>query len=182
MRQTLFLLLGYPGSGKSTFSKQLSTVRDIIRVNSDELRRYMYDDIEAIRNTKNNPAVFGALDYVTEQLLSAGKSVLYDANNNRRRDRIASQKLAAKYDADIIIIWVKTPLETAKQREGERALEKNYVRIPAERYKQLIERLQEPEASERVIVIDGLLPFAEQLQSFDAQLANITLGGRTSQQ
>ena len=172
MKLTLFLLLGYPGSGKSTFSKQLAEARGMVRVNSDELRRYMFKNVEAIRNPANNPAVFGALDYATEQLLAIGRSVIYDANYNRRSDRKDSEKLAAKHSADTVILWVKTPVETARKREAERVLEDaDILRIPPERYEQLINALQEPRPTEKVIVVYGLAPFEEQLRSFDEQLA-----------
>lgn len=168
---TLFLLLGYPGSGKSTFGKQVSTARGIVRFSSDGLRDYMYGHSAAAHNPRNNPAVFGALDYVAAQLLAAGQSVLYDANNNRRRDRTRRQKRAAEYGARVVVLWVQTPLKVAKEREAERARDPNHLPIPPERYDRLASALQEPGSHEAVIAVDGLAPFSEQLRSFDEQLA-----------
>lgn len=171
MKPTLFLLLGYPGSGKSTFGKQLSVARGIVRFSSDDIRDYMYGHSAAAHNPKNNPAVFGTIDYMAVQLLVSGQSVLYDANNNRRRDRTRRQKLAAEHGARAVVLWVQTPLEVAKAREAERAGDPNHLPIPSERYDQLVSALQEPGPNEATIVVDGLAPFAEQLRSFDEQLA-----------
>lgn len=167
MNLTLFLLLGYPGAGKSTVSRGLAERFGLTRINSDDLRRYMYDNVEAIRNTHNNPAVFGALDYVAEKLLAAGQSVIYDANNNRRKDRIDAGKLAAKYDARPVIIWIRTPLDVAKARNDGRTPDEGYGRIPEARYTQLVANLQEPMADETVIELDGLSAPGEQVQAFE---------------
>ena len=60
MNLTLFMMLGYPGSGKTTFARQLAETYGMVRISSDDLRPYMYKDVAAIRDTRNNPLVFGA--------------------------------------------------------------------------------------------------------------------------
>jgi len=170
MQLTLFLLLGYPGSGKSTFSRLLEKEQGLTRVNSDDLRRYMFEDIRQIHDPANNPAVFGALDYVTERLLQAGRSVIYDANNNRRKERRKHQKMAEGAGAQMIVFWVQTPLETAWQRNDLRTPESGYPAVPRERYDQIVRTLQAPTSDEKSVIISGLMPFEEQLASFNAQM------------
>ena len=149
-------------------------MRSMVRVNSDEIKKYMFEDAGA-HNPANNPPVFGALDYVTEKLLGAGKAVLYDANNNRLSDRAKHQKLAETQGAQTVVLWVKTPLEIAQQRDAGRADVPGYLPIPPERYVQIVHALEEPMPEERVIVVDGLASFEEQLHSFDEQLAALNL-------
>ena len=173
MKPTVFLMLGFPGSGKSTFARQLAEARTIIRISSDDIRPYMYTTTLAIRDIRNNPAVFGALDYVVGKLLTARMSVIYDANFNRRKDRKAHRLCAQRADARTILIWMKTPLEVAREREAGRATAGESLAIPSERYQQLVDRLQEPESEETVMTIDGLAPFEEQLRSFDEQLRRL---------
>ncbi|HSX42648.1 MAG TPA: ATP-binding protein [Candidatus Saccharimonadales bacterium] len=170
MKTTLFLLLGYPGSGKSTFSQELEAARDLTRVNSDDLRRYMFEHIEQIHDPANNPAVFGALDYVTERLLQAGRSVLYDANNNRRAERSKHQKIAELAGARMVVLWVRSPLETAWLRNQQRTPENGYPAIPRKRYDQIVHALEVPTDNEKAVIISGLEPFEVQLASFDVQL------------
>ena len=171
MNLTLFMMLGYPGSGKTTFARQLAETYGMVRISSDDLRPYMYKDVAAIRDTRNNPLVFGALDYMTEKLLDAGQSVVYDSNWNRMNDRKSARAVAAKRGAQAILVWIKAPLETARSREQERARAGEALAIPPERYEQLVARLQEPTSNEKVILIDGVMPFTEQLQSFETQLS-----------
>jgi len=176
VKPTLFLLLGYPGSGKSTVSRQLAAARGMVRINSDELRDYMYGHSAEVHDPKYNPPVFGALDYVTDRLLAAGQSVLYDANNNRRRERIKHEKLAAQHSARMVVLWVNTSLDVAKQREAGRALDPNHLAIPPEIYERSARAFQEPTPEEAAIIIDGLSSADEQLRSFDTQLANLEEG------
>lgn len=173
MRPTLFLMLGYPGSGKSTFARQLAEAEGLSRISSDDIRPYMYAAEKAVRNPRNNPAVFGALDYVAEKLLAAGLSTIYDANFNRRKDREKHRLYAEKIGARTVVLWIKTPLETARRRETVRAAAGESLAIPPERYRQLVDSLQEPAAGEDVVAIDGLAPFEKQLQMFNGQLAEL---------
>jgi predicted kinase len=175
MKPVLFLLLGYPGSGKSTFARQLSAQTNSIRLNSDELRDYMYGHRPEVHDPKNNPAVFGALDYMAAQLLAAGQSVLYDANNNRYREREKHQKLAAEHGAVTVVLWVNTPLDIAKQRELQRRQDPNHLAIPDALYNRIAGALEEPRTTERAIIVDGQTAFADQLQAFTVQLADLGL-------
>jgi predicted kinase len=173
MKPMFFLLLGYPGSGKSTFARQLSARMGYIRVNSDELRDYMYGHRAEVHDPKNNPAVFGALDYMAAQLLAVGHSVVYDANNNRHRDRIKHQKLAAQYGAETVVLWVKAPLEVARQRELQRQQNPDHLAIPADLYERIAGALEEPLPTEKAIMVDGQDAFSDQLQAFTTQLAGL---------
>jgi predicted kinase len=172
-RPTLFLLLGYPGSGKSTFSKQLCAAEEFVRINSDELRDYMYGHSAEAHNPKHNPPVFGALDYMAAQLLKAGRSVMYDANNNRRRERIKHEQLAADSGAKMVVLWVRVPVEVARQRELRRQQDPQHLPISAELYGRMAAALQEPQPDEVAIAIDGAASFADQLQAFSAQMKTI---------
>ena len=86
-------------------------------------------------------------------------------------DRKSARAVAAKRGAQAILVWIKAPLETARSREQERARAGEALAIPPERYEQLVARLQEPTSNEKVILIDGVMPFTEQLQSFETQLS-----------
>ncbi len=169
MKQALFLTLGYPGSGKSTFAKQLATKIGAVRLNSDELRRTIFTDIKDIRNPINNPFVFGGLDYATHQVLQAGYGVIYDANNNHLAHRQKGEEIASQLGLPTIVLWVQAPLDIARQREASRAAAKEMIHIPPERYQQLIDSLEAPVADEQCITIDGLQTFDEQFASFQAQ-------------
>ncbi len=170
MEQTLFLMYGYPGSGKSTFSRQLSGVRDISRVSSDELRARMWSDVEAGRDPKSAPVIFGAVSYMAERLLEAGRSVLYDINCNKHDQRMTA---ADAYKVRTIVIWVQTSAQDARAREASRLSDPNYTAIPQQRYDELVHDMEDPGEDEIVIHIDGSVPFEAQLSAFDEQLERL---------
>ena len=171
MQATLFLMFGYPGSGKSTLARQLSNqLENVCRVSYDELRERMWPDGDAKVVSGYSGLVIGALDYAAEQLLGAGVSVIYDVNNNRTQQRVATAALAARNQARTIVVWVQTPLDISRHREGTRALIENH-RMSAEKYEGLVAAMEDPRSSETVIVIDGQETATQQLESFERQLA-----------
>lgn len=173
MNTTLFLMLGFSGSGKTTIAKMISQELGIPRISSDGIRRKMFNRVEDVKNAKLNPHVFGALDYAAEANLQLGISVIYDANNNRIAERAKSRAIADSCNAKTIIVWVKTPLAIAKKRELGRRADPNHLHAPEDYHDRLAAALQEPLAHELVIIIDGLAPAAEQLKSFKQQLGQI---------
>jgi len=171
--QYLFLMLGYPGSGKSTFSEQLAQDFGWLRFNTDEARRYMFTTEAETVDVKLNPYVNGALDYATEVALDAGFSVVNDSNHNLAQSRQKLKIVATQCGAKTIVIRMKTPLRVAKQREVNRRLESDYIAISDERYDVLVGLLEEPTNDELTISIDGEANYTDQLKSFKEQLDNI---------
>jgi predicted kinase len=85
----LFMLLGYPGSGKTYFSEQLAKDSGAIRLNADAMRVATLGTIEKAREFNDdtglqNSIVFGALDYAVLQILKSGNSVICDYQHNER--------------------------------------------------------------------------------------------------
>ena len=173
MKQHLFLMLGYPGAGKSYFARQLAEAIRAVRLNGDGARHLMFDKEETQRNPANNPIVFGALDYAAQQILTAGYSVVIDASHNRKQDRIGKAQLGAAFGIRPILVWVQVPVDMARERQETRERLPDQPLVPPARFEQLVSNLQPPEALEPYIIVDGLAPFAEQLASFRRQLANI---------
>ena len=171
MRQDLFLMLGYPGSGKSYFARQLAEQISAVRLNGDGVRHAMFEGEEAM-NPKNNPMVFGALDYAANQVLKAGYSVIYDASHNKYEDREKGRVLAGQYGVEPIIVWVQITKQTAKDRVASRERLPDQPFIRPERLDQLMKNLQPPKETEPCIKIDGTVPFDEQYQSFQQQLGS----------
>lgn len=112
-KKYLFMTLGHSGSGKSHFVRQLVSEVPAVRLNGDTLRVEMYGSVEelarykAIDPTLIKEKIFKALDYAAKQILSAGYSVIYEANNNKRAIRSNYEKIAQRYGAIPIVIWVQ---------------------------------------------------------------------------
>lgn len=169
----LFLMIGFPGSGKSYFARQMAEAMGVVRLNGDGARYFMYTDDATRHNPSNNPQVFGALNYAMIEILRAGKSVVIDASHNRYKDRDEKPALVAPFGAKVVLVWVQTPLEEAIQREASRDLTPEQIRVPRDAYEFLVNSLQPPRAGEAHIIIDGTGTFVKQLDSFKKQLRQL---------
>jgi len=133
----IILLVGLPGSGKSTWARrQGHTV-----LSSDEMRLLLSGD-EANQNIHQK--VFGALRYLLRLRLQAGLAVtVIDATNLRRIDRKPFLRLAKQYGAETEAVWFDVPVEVAEARNKSRARV-----VPEGVIAILAGRLQEPTEAE----------------------------------
>lgn len=110
----LYLLLGYPGSGKTTASKILSELTGAIHIWADFERKknfgrpsYSKTENDELYNQLNNQALALLLD---------GKDVIYDTSFNYYADRQKLRQIASKANANVRIIWVVANKNIAKIR------------------------------------------------------------------
>jgi predicted kinase len=173
----LIVFLGFPGSGKTYFATRLAEKLQAVTLNTDALRGSMFgtlDVIEYIRQTDRARLyndVFGAMDYAATQILQAGHSVIYDAQQTKRRDRKNIEKIASSVDALPILVWMKTSPEVALRRGQEREARVDSHQYSKDKMKMLINRFDKvtdlPDKSENVIEISGELLFHEQYSLFE---------------
>ncbi len=159
----LILLYGYPGAGKTHFGKQLSDIIGAAHVNGDRIR---YELFEQPRYDKQENAVISHLmQYMTEEFLNSGVSVIYDANAMRVSQRRALRDMARKVHAAPLLIWLQIDAESAFTRTSKRDRRKNddkyatpYDRPAFDNY---IRYMQNPQ-SEDYIVVSGKHTFNAQ--------------------
>jgi predicted kinase len=170
----LIMMLGHPGSGKTYFTRQLAPKLNAVRFNGDHMRVAMFKD-PRLATRADNPKVFGAIEYAVTEVLKAGHSVVYDAQHNKLEDRKRLEALAAEHGAEAVIVWVKAPREVALQRGIDREELPDQRRKTEEEMNASIDffmdALETPGLDEKLIQIDGTIPFEEQLKSFQEQLA-----------
>ena len=144
-RPRICLLVGLPGSGKSTYLKQLG----VSVLSSDAIRALLIDDPT---NQTIHSRVFGTLRYLLRQRLELRRPVTYiDATNLTRKDRRTYIKTAELHDAAIEAIFFDTPEEVCMQRNASR----NRV-VPPEAIADMARRFQPPSFEEgffRITVI-----------------------------
>lgn len=116
MRPKFIMLVGIPGSGKSTYAKRISVNKNYIHLSSDGIRAELYGD-EA---TQGNPSVvFDIMHKRTLEALADGNNVIYDATNVTRRDRASIMSKIPKYvETECHIVWA--PIETCIERDSKR--------------------------------------------------------------
>jgi len=155
MKPTLHLIMGLPGSGKTTLSKQIQKITKAVRLSSDEHRLLLFP--EPTFSQKEHDNLYGILDHNVEHLLDSGHDVIYDANLNRCKHREEKYDLAKQHGANVLLWWVQTDQGLAKKR---RISEQDHTLIPSdESPEQLFERISEliekPSENEPYIAVDG---------------------------
>ncbi|MCA9336219.1 MAG: ATP-binding protein [Candidatus Saccharibacteria bacterium] len=177
----LVMFIGVPGSGKTYFATRLAKRLAGVRLGGDAMRLAIFgslEEIEATYHSKHrqrvNTYTFGAIDYVTEQLLAAGVSVVYDAIHSKREDRLKQERVANTYHALPVLVRINTPYDVALQRGTEREVSADSRKFDRDKMAQVIDQfeksLEPPAAIELVVDIDGEATFDEQYGSFLQQV------------
>lgn len=149
-------MLGFPGAGKTTAAEIVSGLTDAVHLSSDKFRLAMF------KNPKFTPeehgAVYGALDFLTELLLSKGVSVIYDANLNRYKHRQEKYDICKRTGARPVVLWIQAPKEVARQRATVSATfdpKRPFGNLSASVFDRLVAEIESPRSSEKVVKLDG---------------------------
>jgi predicted kinase len=112
------ILVGIPGSGKSTIAKDLES-KGFKRFNSDLIRKELYGD-EQEQGDFND--VFGTLYHRLEMCcLLEDCDIVIDNTNIRSRDRNQLIEIIEPFEKHIIEVWlIDTPLEVCLERNSKR--------------------------------------------------------------
>lgn len=154
--QTLYLMLGLPGSGKTTAALEISKQTGAVHLSSDEVRRRLFKK-SSFSQTEHNK-LYTHLDEEVSELLKQGKSVIYDANLNRLSHRIEKYELASKYSLKTILVWVQTPKELAKTRRVHIEPQPDLTpkdETPEGMFERIADIFEAPASHEDFVIIDG---------------------------
>ncbi|MBR3864404.1 MAG: AAA family ATPase [Clostridia bacterium] len=127
------MLVGLPGSGKSTFTAKYSEMGYKI-LSSDVVRAHFVKQIEngelkLPTNTNLNAFVFDNIKMQAISALNEGVSVVFDATNLGRKRRINFRKSLYKINCVKKCILFITPIEECLRRNN---LREGYARLPYE--------------------------------------------------
>lgn len=103
----LFFFVGISGSGKSTHAKKLAEEFEAAVINPDKIREELTGNIS---NQSRNGDVFKLANERMTNLLSNGKSVVFDATGLYREGRIETMKLAREAGAICYAVVFKDSL------------------------------------------------------------------------
>lgn len=154
-KQRLYLFVGYPGAGKTTVAKLIAERTGAVHLWADHERHRIFT--KPTHSKAESDKLYAHLNRLTDQLLSEGKSVIFDTNFNFRKDRDLLRSIAAKHDAETVLIWMQTPQELAKARAVHDAnLRNGYeASMSGSHFDKIAAKLQPPADDELPIALDG---------------------------
>lgn len=157
IKPTLVMLYGFPGAGKTYFARQLATDLNAAHIQDDRIRSELFE--EPTQDKNENEIVSRLMDYMTEEFLTAGVSVVYDANAARTAERRLLRELARKAKAHFLLVWLQIDTEGAFLRvvkRDHRKIDDKYSQ-PMDRttFDQLVNKMQNPTQTEDYLVISG---------------------------
>jgi predicted kinase len=114
----LIMLYGYPGSGKSYVARQLSNHIQAAHIQGDRIRYELFE--KPYYDKQENAIITQLMDYMTQEFLSAGISVIYDTNALRAAQRHSLREVARKVHAKPLVIWLQIDTNSALTRTKKR--------------------------------------------------------------
>ncbi len=153
----LILMYGMPGSGKTFFARQLTEHVKVAHIQSDRIRNELFQNPSYTR--EENHIVASIMLYMTEEFLKAGMSVIFDTNAMRIAQRRALRNLAVRTGAETMLLWIQIDPDSAylrASRRDKRKADDHYAQVmDVPSFKQLLGGMQNPEITEKVVVLSG---------------------------
>lgn len=149
-------MLGYPGSGKTTTSRVLHDLTGAVHLWADKIRNERY--AHPTHSHQENLELYEHLNELTAELLATGQSVIFDTGFNFYKDREYLRSIADKHDATVVLIWVQTPKDIARERatHEDHAARNTYPHtMPTDRFERISEDFEPPTGKEPYIGLDG---------------------------
>ena len=133
----VIVLVGLPGSGKSTWAE----TQGITVLSSDQLRQLLADDAT---NQQIHGLVFGTMRHLLRRRLELGAAAtIIDATNLQRAHRKAWLKIAKAYGAEAEAVYFETPVEECLRRNASRSRV-----VPAEVIRDMAAKMTPPTLAE----------------------------------
>ena len=117
-KPTLICLYGFPGSGKSYVARNLTTELQLAHVSSDRIRSELFQTPRY--DAQENSIVNHLMDYMSEEFLNSGVSVVYDTNALRIAQRRKLREMARKHKAESLLVWIQIDIDSAYNRTQDR--------------------------------------------------------------
>jgi predicted kinase len=179
VKPALVMLYGFPGAGKTYFARQFCEKVQAAHVHGDRIRAELFE--EPRYDKQENAVVTQLMDYMSEEFLNAGISVVYDMNALRARQRLDLRELARRCHATPVVVWFQVDAETAfgrtVKRDRRRADDKYAASIDRTTFDEFVRYMQNPVNTEEYVVVSGKHTFGTQFTSVAKRLRELGLIG-----
>lgn len=108
MKPKMIMMVGLPGSGKSTFAKEYAEENDCIVISSDDMRELYFGDVN---DQSNNKELFEVIHSAIKSHLRCKQSVVFDATNIDSKKRKAFLDSIAFIECEKYCVVCATPYE-----------------------------------------------------------------------
>lgn len=126
-KRKLYLMMGCPGSGKSTYLKTRFSQRPLAVISRDEIRFSMVKEDEEYFSRENE--VYAEFIQQIKDALDFNAEVFADATHLNERSRAKTLRALGESlkDVEVNIIWVRVPVEIALAQNENRKGTRSYV-------------------------------------------------------
>ncbi len=147
------ILVGIPGSGKSTFAERFAHTFQAPYINLKA--------IASIAETNEDSAQ--ALSFhLLDELLKTNRSLVYEGTTHSKVNRQALTKKVSDAGYQPLFVWVQTESIESKRRATKN--QKDNSQLSADEFDAAIKRFTPPSINEKAIVISGKHTYASQLK------------------
>ena len=175
-KPVLVSLYGFPGSGKSFVARNLAEHVQMAHVSADRIRSELF--AKPRYDKQENAIVAHLMNYMTEEFLGAGLSVVYDTQALSASQRRRLRELAAKHRAAYLLVWLQIDVESAftrTQRRDRRTTDDKFAQPQTrDSFNRQLATMQNPK-EEQYLVVSGKHAFVTQKSAIVNRLYQIGL-------
>ena len=160
-KSTLYIMCGLPFSGKTTLARTLANQCGFIHLDLDAIARAKSLFPEEGINDEQWGQVFREVYRQVATLLTAGKSVVFDAVNYDRVGRDRLRTIAQQSNSVVHVIYIDLPIQEIEQRRQINQANRQRPPVRDKDFVDLATEFEIPTVEENLLVYDGIRSISE---------------------